>query len=82
MSFDKTPRSNRIHIAILGRMNSGKSSLINAMADQDVAVVSPVAGTTTDIVYKSMEIHGTGPVVFIDTPGTYESQVELVMVFA
>ncbi len=44
MSFDKTPRSNRIHIAILGRMNSGKSSLINALADQDVAVVSPVAG--------------------------------------
>lgn len=69
MSFDKAPRSNRIHIAILGRMNSGKSSLINTLADQDVAVVSPMAGTTTDIVYKSMEIHGTGPVVFIDTPG-------------
>lgn len=75
MSFDKTPRSNRIHIAILGRMNSGKSSLINALADQDVAIVSPVAGTTTDIVYKSMEIHGTGPVVFIDTPGIDDSSV-------
>lgn len=75
MSFDKTPRSNRIHIAILGRMNSGKSSLINALADQDVAIVSPVAGTTTDIVYKSMEIHGTGPVVFIDTPGIDDASI-------
>ena len=69
MSLSKTPRSSRYHVAFLGRMNSGKSSLINALADQDVAVVSPVAGTTTDIVYKAMEIHGAGPVVLIDTPG-------------
>jgi [FeFe] hydrogenase H-cluster maturation GTPase HydF len=69
MSLNKTPRANRYQIAFLGRMNSGKSSLINALADQDVAVVSPVAGTTTDIVHKAMEIHGAGPVVLIDTPG-------------
>jgi [FeFe] hydrogenase H-cluster maturation GTPase HydF len=69
MSLNKTPRASRYHIAFLGRMNSGKSSLINALADQDVAVVSPVAGTTTDIVHKAMEIHGAGPVVLIDTPG-------------
>jgi [FeFe] hydrogenase H-cluster maturation GTPase HydF len=68
-SSDKTPMSNRIHIAVLGRMNSGKSSLINAICGQDVSVVSPIAGTTTDIVHKAMEIHGLGPVVFIDTPG-------------
>ncbi|HBK60462.1 MAG TPA: [FeFe] hydrogenase H-cluster maturation GTPase HydF [Firmicutes bacterium] len=73
--FDKTPMSNRIHIAVLGRMNSGKSSLINAICGQDVSVVSPVAGTTTDIVYKAMEIHGLGPVVFIDTPGIDDESV-------
>ena len=69
MSLNQTPRASRYHIVFLGRMNSGKSSLINALADQDVAVVSPVAGTTTDIVHKAMEIHGAGPVVLIDTPG-------------
>ena len=74
-SFDKTPMSNRIHIAVLGRMNAGKSSLINAICGQDVSVVSPVAGTTTDIVYKAMEIHGLGPVVFIDTPGIDDESV-------
>ncbi|MEA4883122.1 MAG: [FeFe] hydrogenase H-cluster maturation GTPase HydF [Clostridia bacterium] len=74
-SFDATPMSNRIHIAVLGRMNSGKSSLINAICGQDVSVVSPVAGTTTDIVYKAMEIHGLGPVVFIDTPGIDDESV-------
>ena len=74
-SFDKTPMSNRIHIAVLGRMNSGKSSLINAICGQDVSVVSPVAGTTTDIVHKAMEIHGLGPVVFIDTPGIDDESV-------
>ncbi|NLJ85349.1 MAG: [FeFe] hydrogenase H-cluster maturation GTPase HydF [Firmicutes bacterium] len=75
MSLDKTPRSNRYHIAILGRMNSGKSSLINALAQQDVAVVSSIAGTTTDAVHKAMEIHGTGPVVFIDTPGVDDASL-------
>ncbi len=74
-SFDKTPMSNRIHIAVLGRMNSGKSSLINAICGQDVSVVSPIAGTTTDVVYKAMEIHGLGPVVFIDTPGIDDESV-------
>ena len=74
-SFDKTPMSNRIHIVMLGRMNAGKSSLINAICGQDVSVVSPIAGTTTDIVYKAMEIHGLGPVVFIDTPGIDDESV-------
>lgn len=68
-ALNRTPLANRLHIAICGRRNAGKSSLINALARQDVALVSPVAGTTTDPVYKAMEIHGLGPVVLIDTPG-------------
>ncbi|MGI5836611.1 MAG: [FeFe] hydrogenase H-cluster maturation GTPase HydF [Chloroflexota bacterium] len=67
--MDKTPRSNRLHIAIFGRRNSGKSSLINALANQEVALVSPLAGTTTDPVYKAMELLPLGPVVLIDTAG-------------
>lgn len=69
MSLQDTPRANRIHIALFGKRNSGKSSLINALTGQEVAVVSEYAGTTTDPVYKSMEIHGIGPCVFIDTAG-------------
>lgn len=69
MSLNDTPRSNRLHIGLFGKRNSGKSSLINALTHQQIAVVSDVAGTTTDSVYKSMEIHGIGPCVFIDTPG-------------
>ncbi len=69
MSLQDTPRSNRLHIGIFGKRNSGKSSLINALTNQTIAVVSDVAGTTTDPVYKSMEIHGIGPCVFIDTAG-------------
>ena len=69
MGLNDTPRSNRLHIAILGRRNAGKSSLINALAGQDVALVSDVPGTTTDPVYKAMELREVGPVVFIDTPG-------------
>lgn len=69
MSLTKTPLSNRLHIGIFGKRNSGKSSLINAITNQEVAVVSDVPGTTTDPVYKSMEIHGIGPCVFIDTAG-------------
>jgi len=69
MSLQDTPRSNRLHIGIFGKRNSGKSSLINALTNQKIAVVSEVAGTTTDPVYKSMEIHGIGPCVFIDTAG-------------
>lgn len=69
MSLQDTPRSNRIHIALFGKRNSGKSSLINALTGQHVSLVSDVAGTTTDPVFKSMEIHGVGPCVFIDTAG-------------
>lgn len=61
--------ANRLHIALFGRRNSGKSSLINALTGQSTALVSPTAGTTTDPVYKAMEIHGIGPCVFIDTAG-------------
>ncbi len=67
--MNKTPRSSRIHIAIFGRRNAGKSSLINAITGQDTSLVSPVKGTTTDPVYKSMELLPVGPVVFIDTAG-------------
>ncbi len=62
-------KSSSVHIGIFGRMNVGKSSLINALSGQDVAIVSAQAGTTTDPIQKRMEIHGFGPVVFIDTPG-------------
>ncbi|SHJ63101.1 [FeFe] hydrogenase H-cluster maturation GTPase HydF [Paramaledivibacter caminithermalis] len=64
-----TPRSNRLHIAIFGKRNAGKSSLINAITNQDIALVSNIAGTTTDPVYKAMEILPIGPVVIIDTAG-------------
>ncbi len=64
-----TPRGNRLHIAIFGRRNAGKSSLINALTNQEIALVSSVAGTTTDPVYKTMEILPLGPVVVIDTAG-------------
>lgn len=69
MSLHATPAANRLHIALLGRRNSGKSSLINALTGQDTALVSDVPGTTTDPVSKAMEIHGIGPCLFIDTPG-------------
>lgn len=69
MSITNTPNANRLHIGIYGRTNSGKSSLINAITGQQSALVSDVAGTTTDPVYKAMEIHGIGPCVFIDTAG-------------
>ena len=67
--MNETPRGNRLHIALFGRRNAGKSSLINALTNQSLAIVSPVAGTTTDPVYKSMEILPIGPVVVIDTAG-------------
>ncbi|MEG6612617.1 [FeFe] hydrogenase H-cluster maturation GTPase HydF [Pseudoclostridium thermosuccinogenes] len=69
MSLIDTPRANRLHIGIFGKRNSGKSSLLNALTGQDIALVSDVAGTTTDPVYKAMEIYGIGPCVFIDTAG-------------
>ena len=69
MSLNETPSANRIYIGFYGKRNSGKSSLINAFTGQQVAIVSDVAGTTTDPVYKPMEVHGIGPCVFIDTAG-------------
>ena len=62
MSLNDTPRSDRLHIGIFGRRNAGKSSLLNAFTGRKAAIVSETAGTTTDPVYKSMEIHGLGPV--------------------
>lgn len=69
MSLNETPRSNRVHIALFGKRNAGKSSVINAITNQDIAIVSEVKGTTTDPVYKSMEILPIGPCVIIDTAG-------------
>lgn len=69
MSLTNTPRANRLHIGIFGKRNSGKSSLINAITMQDTALVSSTVGTTTDPVYKAMEINPIGPCVFIDTAG-------------
>ena len=71
--MNNTPRGNRLHIALFGRRNAGKSSLINALTNQQVAIVSEIAGTTTDPVYKSMEILPLGPVVMIDTAGLDDS---------
>ena len=69
MSLNNTPSANRLHIALFGRRNSGKSSLINALTGQDTALVSDIPGTTTDSVSKAMELYGIGPCVIIDTPG-------------
>lgn len=69
MSLQQTPHANRLHIGIFGKVNSGKSTLLNALTGQHIAIVSDVEGTTTDPIYKAMEIHGIGPVVFIDTAG-------------
>ena len=69
MSMQSTPRANRLHIGLFGSRNAGKSSLINALTGQEISLVSPVAGTTTDPVYKSFELIGVGPVVFVDTAG-------------
>lgn len=68
-TLNDTPSADRTHIAFFGRMNSGKSSLINALAGQQISIVSGVGGTTTDLVKKPMEIHGIGPCVLIDTAG-------------
>ncbi|MBQ2890480.1 MAG: [Clostridia bacterium] len=69
MNLNMTPNADRIHIGIFGRRNAGKSSLINAITNQNIAIVSPVKGTTTDPVYKAMELLPLGPVMFVDTPG-------------
>lgn len=69
MTLNNTPSSERVHIGIFGRRNAGKSSLINALTGQSLAIVSDVKGTTTDPVLKAMELLPLGPVVMIDTPG-------------
>ena len=69
MGLNDTPQSERIHIGFFGRTNAGKSSLVNRITNQDLAIVSDTKGTTTDPVYKAMEILPLGPVVIIDTPG-------------
>ena len=69
MGLNDTPQSERIHIGFFGRTNAGKSSLVNKITNQDLAIVSDTKGTTTDPVYKAMEILPLGPVVIIDTPG-------------
>lgn len=76
MSLNDTPRANRLHIAIYGKRNSGKSTFLNMMCGQDVSMVSSVAGTTTDPVIKAMELYGIGPVVFYDTAG-FDDEGEL-----
>jgi len=72
-NLNQTPTSERTHIAFFGVRNAGKSSLINAVTGQELAIVSPVPGTTTDPVYKAMELLPLGPVVLIDTPGIDDS---------
>jgi [FeFe] hydrogenase H-cluster maturation GTPase HydF len=69
MGLNDTPKANRLHIAFFGKRNAGKSSVVNSVTGQDLAIVSDVMGTTTDPVFKSMELLPLGPVVIIDTPG-------------
>lgn len=74
--MNQTPNANRLHIALFGRRNSGKSSLVNALTGQDTVIVSPTPGTTTDPVTKAMEIYPLGPCLLIDTPG-FDDEGEL-----
>lgn len=76
MSLNDTPAADRVHIGFFGRRNAGKSSVVNAVTDQELSVVSDTKGTTTDPVYKAMEILPMGPVVIIDTPG-FDDEGEL-----
>ena len=76
MTLNETPSANRLHIGVIGRTNSGKSSFINAFTGQEVSIVADVAGTTTDPVYKPMEINPLGPCVIIDTAG-FDDTTEL-----
>ena len=75
-TLNETPSSNRLHIGIFGKTNSGKSSFINAFTNQEVSIVADVAGTTTDPVYKPMEISPLGACVIIDTAG-FDDESEL-----
>lgn len=69
MGLNDTPKGERLHIALFGRRNAGKSSIINAITNQNLAIVSEIKGTTTDPVFKAMELLPIGPVMIIDTPG-------------
>lgn len=75
VTFNDTPSANRLHIGVFGKTNSGKSSFINAFTGQEVSIVADVAGTTTDPVYKAMEIHPLGPCTIIDTAGFDDDSV-------
>ena len=68
-TWNETPSANRLHIGVFGKTNSGKSSFINAFTGQEVSIVADVAGTTTDPVYKAMEIYPMGPCTIMDTAG-------------
>ena len=69
MGLNDTPSGERVHIGFFGRRNAGKSSVVNAFTNQELAIVSDTPGTTTDPVYKAMELLPMGPVIIIDTPG-------------
>ena len=75
MSLNETPNAMRAHIGFFGRTNAGKSSLVNAVTNQPMSVVSPISGTTTDPVKKAMELLPAGPVVIVDTPGFDDSGI-------
>lgn len=75
-TLNETPSSNRLHIGIFGKTNSGKSAFINAFTGQEVSIVADVSGTTTDPVYKAMEVHPLGPCTIIDTAG-FDDETEL-----
>ena len=69
MGMNTTPKGERVHIALFGKRNAGKSSIINKITGQDLSIVSDVKGTTTDPVYKAMELLPIGPIMLVDTPG-------------